>query len=87
MNLIDGQTERLLGICKDCNADIYLSGPTAKGYFDEKLAKKENIKVEWMIYSGYIEYSQRYEPFEHGVSILDLIFNEGSNAAKFMKSF
>jgi len=87
LNLIDGQTERLLGICKDCNADIYLSGPTAKGYFDEKLAKKENIKVEWMIYSGYIEYSQRYEPFEHGVSILDLIFNEGSNAAKFMKSF
>ena len=86
-NLTDGQTEKLLGICKDCNADIYLSGPAAKDYFDEDLAKKENIKVEWMDYSGYEEYQQRFEPFEHGVTILDLIFNEGSNATKFMKSF
>jgi len=86
-DLIDGQTEKLLGICKDCKADIYLSGPAAKDYFDEDLAKKENIKVEWMNYSGYKEYKQMFEPFEHGVSILDLIFNEGSNARKFMKSF
>jgi len=85
--LVDGQTEKLLGICKDCNADIYLSGPAAKSYFDEALAQKENIKVEWMDYSGYPEYRQRFEPFVHGVTILDLIFNEGSNATKFMKSF
>ncbi|MEA2019747.1 MAG: WbqC family protein, partial [Campylobacterota bacterium] len=32
--LIDGQTEKLLGICKDCNADVYLSGAAAKDYFD-----------------------------------------------------
>lgn len=85
--LIDGQTEKLLGICKQCNADIYLSGPAAKDYFDEGLAKEENISVEWMNYSGYEEYDQLFPPFEHGVSILDLIFNEGSNATKYMKSF
>lgn len=85
--LVDGQTEKLLGICKDCNADIYLSGPAAKGYFDEALAEKENIKVEWMDYAGYKEYSQLFEPFDHGVTILDLIFNEGENATKYMKSF
>lgn len=85
--LVDGQTEKLLGICKDCNADIYLSGPAAKDYFDEELARKENIKVEWMDYSGYNEYEQLHPPFEHGVTILDLIFNEGPNATKFMKSF
>lgn len=85
--LIDGQTEKLLGICKDCNADIYLSGPAAKDYFNEDLATKENIRVEWMDYSGYDEYTQLYPPFEHRVSILDLIFNEGENAKKFMKSF
>jgi hypothetical protein len=85
--LIAGQTEKLLGICKDCDADIYISGPAAKDYFDEELAKKENIKVEWMDYSGYKEYEQLQLPFEHGVSILDLIFNEGINATKFMKSF
>ncbi|WP_432772927.1 WbqC family protein [Francisella salimarina] len=35
-----GQTERLLSICKQCNADVYLSGPAAKDYFDENLAQK-----------------------------------------------
>ena len=86
-DLIDGQTEKLLGICKDCNADVYISGPAAKDYFDENLAQKEGINVEWMNYSGYDKYKQMFEPFEHGVSVLDLIFNEGTNATKFMKSF
>jgi hypothetical protein len=86
-NLVDGQTEKLLGICRSCQADVYLSGPAAKDYFDEELAKIKNIQVEWMNYSGYEEYSQLCTPFEHGVSILDLIFNEGGNATKFMKSF
>ncbi|AEI35790.1 MULTISPECIES: WbqC family protein [Francisella] len=86
-DLVDGQTERLLGICKDCKADIYISGPAAKDYFDESLAKKENIQVEWMDYSGYPEYSQLYGDFEHGVTVLDLIFNEGVNATNFMRSF
>ena len=85
--LVDGQTEKLLGICKDCNADIYLSGPAAKDYFNEDLAKQENIKVEWMDYSGYKEYVQLKPPFEHGVTILNLIFNEGFRAKEYMKSF
>lgn len=46
-----------------------------------------DINVEWMDYSGYPEYAQLHSPFEHGVTILDLIFNEGPNATKFMKSF
>jgi hypothetical protein len=85
--LADGKSERLLGICKDCNTDIYLSGPTAKGYLDEELFQKENIKVEWMDYSNYPEYNQLYPPFEHSATILDLIFNEGTNAKQYMKSF
>lgn len=86
-DLVEGQTEKLLGICKQAGAAIYLSGPAAKDYFDEELASKEGIQVEWMDYSGYPEYSQLHEPFEHGVTILDLIFNEGPNATKYMKSF
>lgn len=85
--LVTGQTEKLLGICKDCDADIYLSGPAAKDYFNEELAKQENIKVEWMDYSGYKEYEQLNPTFEHGVTILDLIFNKGDRAKEFMKSF
>lgn len=85
--LLDGQTEKLLGICKQAGATNYISGPAAKGYFDEKLAQQEGIQVEWMDYSGYPEYNQLHPPFEHGVSVLDLIFNEGPNAKNFMKSY
>ncbi len=85
--LVDGQTEKLLDICKQCNADIYVSGPAAKNYFDEELASKENIKIEWMDYSGYKEYNQLFAPFEHGVTIIDLILNKGDNAQSYMKSF
>ena len=68
-------TEKLLNICKQCKANIYMSGPAAKSYFDEQLAKENNIQVQWMNYSNYDEYEQLFPPFEHRVSILDLIFN------------
>lgn len=79
------QTEKLINICKQCNATVYISGPAAKSYLDEQLANKENIQVKWMNYDYYKEYEQLYPPFEHGVTILDLIFN--ADATKFMKSF
>ena len=79
------QTEKLINICKQCNATVYISGPAAKTYFDEELANKENILVEWMNYENYKEYEQLHPPFEHGVTILDLIFN--TDTTKFMKSF
>lgn len=85
--LVDGKTERLLGICKDCNATEYISGPAAKGYFDEQMSAREGIKVRWMDYSNYPEYNQLGSTFEHGVTVLDLIFNEGNNAMEYMKSF
>lgn len=86
-DLVEGQTEKLLGICKQAGADTYLSGPAAQDYFDEDIAKQAGIKVEWMDYSSYPEYNQLHQPFEHGVTILDLIFNEGPNATTYMKSF
>ncbi len=81
------KSEKLLSICKQCNANIYLSGPAAKSYLDVALFEKENIQVEWMDYSGYKEYEQLYPPFEHGVSIIDLIFNVGPHFKHYMKSF
>lgn len=65
--LLDGKTERLVGICKDCKVTEYISGPAAKGYLDESLFKEENIKVSWMDYTNYPEYSQLNLPFDHSV--------------------
>lgn len=81
------KSDRLLEICQKAGATHYLSGPAAKCYLDENLFKENNITVLWMDYSGYSEYTQLYPPFEHGVSIVDLIFNEGPNSKMHMKSF
>jgi hypothetical protein len=85
-DVVGGQTERLLNICKACDAGVYLSGPAAKEYFDEKLAHDYGIELEWMDYSNYVAYPQLHGEFEHGVSILDLIFNMGENSIGYMKS-
>ena len=86
-NLVEGKTERLVDICKQTGADEYISGPSAKGYIDEDFFKESGIKLRYMDYSGYPEYNQLFPPFEHAISIIDLIFNEGPNAQKYMKSF
>jgi glutaredoxin-related protein len=81
------KTERLVNLCLDAKADEYISGPSAKTYLDISLFSEANIKVSWMDYSNYPVYPQLHLPFEHGVSILDLIFNQGPNATHYMKSF
>lgn len=85
--LFEGKTERLVSLCKKSDATEYLSGPAAKAYLNEELFRQEGITVRYMDYSGYLEYSQLYPPFEHQVSVIDLIFSEGPNASKYMKSF
>ena len=62
------------------DSTIYISGPSAKDYIDSNLFEQNNIALKWMDYSDYKTYTQLSTPFEHGVSILDLIFNEGENS-------
>ncbi len=79
--------ERVLELLKRVNAAEYISGPSARNYLDESLFRKEGIVLTWMDYSGYPEYPQLYGDFVHEVSIIDLIFNVGPEATKYMKSF
>lgn len=83
--LIEGKTERLIDLVKKTNGTEYLSGPAAKDYIDESLFEKSGIKLSWVDYSGYKEYNQLYPPFEHGVTVLDLIFNCGKFSKEYLK--
>jgi hypothetical protein len=85
--LADGQTERLVGLCRHTGATEYISGPAAKNYLDAAVLAQAGIKLTYINYSGYPEYRQLYGNYEHNVSVVDLIFNEGSEAPKFLKSF
>jgi hypothetical protein len=78
------KSERLLAIVRAAGADRYLSGPSAKAYFDEPLFANAGIAVEWMSYDGYAEYPQLHGPFEPAVSALDLLFNVGSDAPRYL---
>lgn len=76
--------DRVIELLKKIGATAYLSGPAAKLYLDQAVFAAEGINLEWMSYAGYLEYPQRYPPFDHAVSIIDLFFNTGPDAVEFM---
>lgn len=83
--LAEEKTERLVNICRDIHATDYYSGPAAKAYMNETLFKDHDINVHYWDYANYPEYPQLNPPFEHGVSIIDLIMNQGTESSKFLK--
>lgn len=85
--LKEEKTERLVSICQQLGANIYYTGPAAKAYMNESLFKNAGIDIKYLDYSGYPEYSQLYPPFDHAVSIVDLLFNTGADFRRYMKSF
>lgn len=85
--LKEDRNERLVDLCIKTGATDYFSGPAAKAYMDEQLFAQSNIQVHYYDYSGYPEYNQLHGEFDHAVSILDLLFCEGPDAKKYMKTF
>lgn len=75
--LTGDRNERLIQLAQQLQADRYLSGPSAVSYLDQSLFTAAGIEVGWMNYSGYRPYTQLHQPFVHGVSVLDLLFNTG----------
>jgi WbqC-like protein family len=78
------KTARLLSIAMAAGADHYLSGPSARAYFDESMFRSAGISTEWMSYEGYPEYPQLHGGFEHAVTVLDLLFNTGAEANRYL---
>jgi hypothetical protein len=84
-NATGDRSERLVSLCREAGATAYLSGPSARAYIDEAQFEESGIDLVYMDYGGYPEYPQLHGAFEHGVSILDLLFNTGPDARSFMK--
>jgi hypothetical protein len=79
-----GKLDRLIDVLKKAGASLYVSGPAAKAYIDDNEFRNAGIQLVYKDYSGYPEYPQLYPPFEHGVSILDLLFNCGRDAPYYL---
>ncbi len=85
--LKEGKTERLVDLCRRAGASEYLSGPAARDYIEPAQFDAAGIALRFFDYGGYPEYPQRFGKFEHGVTVLDLLFNTGQEAPRYMKSF
>jgi WbqC-like protein len=81
------KTDRLVSLCRAAGADVYVSGPRAREYMEEERFAEAGIALEYIDYAGYPEYPQLHPPFDHHVTILDLLFNTGPAATQYMKSF
>jgi WbqC-like protein family len=79
------RTERLIRILRAVSATRYVSGPSARDYLDEALFKEARIDLEYIVYD-YPPYEQLHPPYDPQVTILDLLFMKGEDAASFIRS-
>lgn len=76
-DLEGGRVERLVSLLRQVGATEYLSGPSARDYLagSEPLFAAAGIELRFKSYAGYPEYPQLHAPFEHAVSVLDVLAN------------
>lgn len=82
--LESGKNERLIGLCRKTGATAYVSGPAARSYIDAEQFEQAGIALSFFDYSGYPEYPQLHPPFDHHVSVIDLLLNTGPRAADYL---
>ncbi len=76
--------DRLVDLACKAGATTYLSGPSARDYIDPSRFVDAGIDLVYVSYEGYPEYPQLYPPFDHAVSILDLLFMTGPDAPNYI---
>jgi hypothetical protein len=76
--------DRLLELLRAAGATRYVSGPAARDYIDPQRFAAAGIELTFKSYDGYPEYPQRFPPFDHFVSILDVLCNVGLDAASYI---
>lgn len=77
------KTDRLISLLTHLGASHYISGPSARDYIEPDKFAAANISLEYIVYD-YPEYQQLHGAFEPQVSVLDLLFMAGPDAAKYI---
>ena len=76
-------TDKLVDLLKKVGATYYLSGPSAQAYMETEKMEAAGIELDYIEYN-YPEYPQLHGAFEPQVSVIDLLFNVGSDAPKYI---
>ena len=69
--------ERLIGLCRRFNADVYLAGAGGRDYMDLSCWERAGIEVRFQQFR-HPEHRQLHGPFVSCLSAVDLLFNCGS---------
>lgn len=82
----DQKTDLLVEMCKEFNADTYLSGVGAKviGYVEDDKFEANNLKHIFSDFKHPV-YPQKYKPFVPNMSVIDLLFNCGPESKKIIE--
>lgn len=82
---VGAKSERLVDLCRKADANVYVSGPSAKAYLDEKQFEAAGITVSWFEYGPYPNYDQVHPPFDPQVSVIDTLLCTGKQAAQYVR--
>jgi len=77
------KTGRLVEICKKSGISEYITGPLCENYLELSQFTDAGVLVYFHEYS-HPEYRQHFSPFIPYLSVLDLLFNEGSGSFNVM---
>ncbi|PKL52503.1 MAG: hypothetical protein CVV37_00960 [Nitrospira bacterium HGW-Nitrospira-1] len=81
LNIQGDRIERLINICKFFGADIFYEGAAGRNYIDEQDFLTRGVSVEFQDYQ-HPAYRQLYGDFMPNLSVIDLLFNHGTESLK-----
>ncbi len=76
--------DRILNICENLKADVYLSGQFGRNYLDEIKFKEKNIGLIYQEFHHPV-YAQSYGEFASAMAAIDLLFNCGTESLKVLR--
>ena len=77
LNSSGSSTNLLVNLTKSLNGTGYLCGGGANDYQDDKIFKKNNLDLIYQNYNHPIYNQLNSEQFNHGLSIIDCLMNNG----------
>ncbi len=83
LGISGSKTDLILDICRKVGADSYLSGPGGRQYLVESRLEAQGVALRYNDFQHPV-YEQVFRGFVPNMSVVDLLFNVGSEARKLL---